>query len=302
MIGAQPQKVDHMADENELWKYPIWDKRPRPQRIGLALGGGVARGIAHIGVLQVLEEHAIKLSYIAGTSAGALVGCLCAAGIPAGQIYELAYKLRWNMLGSAPVQLTWSALSAISMPLGILGLDRLPRWLDEILGTDVAFAQLAVPFAALATDISTGETIVMNEGSVGLAVRASCSVPGIFTPVRREGRLLVDGGASNNLPVSVVQQMGADYVIGVDLLPFSDDGPVEPRNILEVSMTSLFTLIRTAQRDMPLADCLIQPAIGKFSLSDLTAVEGLVAAGRAAAEAKVPQLLRDLGRATLGGE
>lgn len=286
-----------MAEQHELWQRSIWDARPRPRRIGLALGGGVARGMAHIGVLQVLEAQGIRPSYIAGTSAGALVGGLYAAGLDAEQIYQLARKLRWNMLGSAPVQLTWSALSAMTMPLGILGLDRLPRWLDEILGIEVAFAQLDIPFAALATDITTGETIVMNEGELGLAIRASCSVPGIFTPVRREGRLLVDGGASNNLPVSVVQQMGSDYVIGVDLLPFGDEGAVEPRNILEVSMTALYTLIRTTQRDMPLADCLIQPAIGKFSLSDLTAVEGLVAAGRAAAEEKLPQLWRDLGRA-----
>ena len=287
-----------MAESTELWERPVWDQRPRPQRIGLALGGGMARGMAHIGVLQVLEEHGIRPSYIAGTSAGALVGGLYAAGLDADQIYQLARKLRWNMLGSAPVQLTWSALSAMSMPLGILGLDRLPRWLDEVLGLDVDFAQLRTPFAALATDITTGEMVVMNEGALAIAIRASCSVPGIFTPVRRGGRLLVDGGASNNLPVSVVKQMGADYIIGVDLLPFSDEGPIEPRNILEVSMTALFTLIRTAQRDMPLADCLIQPAIAHFSLSDLTAVEELVAAGRGATEANLPRLLADLGRPT----
>lgn len=285
-----------MREDPALWRHPVWDQRPCPQQIGLALGGGVARGMAHIGVLQVLEEHAIRPSYIAGTSAGALVGGLYAAGLDPYQIHELARTLRWSMLSSVPVHITWSALNSLSMPLGILGLDRLPRWVNEMLGTEMTFAQLKIPFAALATDITTGETIVMNDGALGLAIRASCSVPGIFTPVRRGGRLLVDGGTSNNLPVSVVKAMGADYVIGVDLLPFDEEEPVEPRNILEVSITALYTLIRTAQHDMLLADCLIQPVISKFSLSDLTAVEGLVAAGRAAAEAKLPQLLDDLGR------
>jgi len=283
-----------MREDPELWRHPVWDKRPSPRQIGLALGGGVARGMAHIGVLQVLEEHAIRPSYIAGTSAGALVGGLYAAGLDPYQIHELARTLRWSMLSNAPVHLTWSALNSLAMPLGILGLDRLPRWINDVLGAEMTFDQLKIPFAALATDVTTGETIVMNDGALGFAIRASCSVPGIFTPVRRGGRLLVDGGTSNNLPVSVVETMGADYVIGVDLLPFDGAGPIEPRNILEVSITALYTLIRTAQRDAPLADCLIQPAVAQFSLSDLTAVEGLVAAGRAAAEAKLPHLLDDL--------
>lgn len=285
-----------MSEDAELWRHPVWDKRPSPQQIGLALGGGVARGMAHIGVLQVLEECAVRPSYIAGTSAGALVGGLYAAGLDPYQIHELARTLRWSMLSNAPLHITWSALNSLAMPLGILGLDRLPRWIDDVLGIEMTFDQLKIPFAALATDVTTGETIVMNDGALGFAIRASCSVPGLFTPIRRGGRLLVDGGTSNNLPVSVVEAMGADYVIGVDLLPFDEAGPSEPRNILDVSMTALYTLIRTAQRDTPLADCLIQPAISQFSLSDLSAVEGLVAAGRAAAEAKLPALLRDLGR------
>lgn len=274
----------------------VWEKPPRPDRIGLALGGGVARGIAHIGVLSVLEEHAIRPSYIAGTSVGALVGGLYAAGLSGAQLHELARKLKWSMFSSVPVNLTWAALTAITMPLGIFGLDRMIDWIIAALNGDVTFDDLPIPFAAVATDVTSGETIVMNTGPIAPAIRASCSVPGIFTPVRRDDRLLVDGGASNNLPISVVEEMGADYVIAVDLLPFVDDAPIEPKNILEVSMTSLYTLIRAAQRDIPLADCLIQPAVGRMSLSDLSAVDALIAAGRAATSRMIPQILHDLGR------
>lgn len=291
-----------MAASNEPMIAPaatqrlIWEKRPRPQRIGLALGGGVARGIAHIGVLQVLEEHKIQLGYVAGSSVGALVGGLYAAGLSGAQLHALARTLKWTMFSSMPVNLTWSALTAMTMPLGIFGLDRMVDWIGTVIGGDLRFDELPIPFAAVATDVTSGETIVMNDGPIALAMRTSCSVPGIFTPVRRDGRLLVDGGASNNLPVSVVQEMGADYIIAVDLLPFSDDTPVEPQNILEVSITSLYTLIRAAQRDTPLADCVIQPAVGRQSLSDLSAVEPLVRAGRTAALHMLPQILRDLGR------
>ncbi len=273
----------------------VWEKPPRPKRIGLALGGGVARGLAHIGVLEVLEAHGIEPSYIAGTSVGALVGGIHAAGLSGAQIHELARALKWSMFSSVPVNLTWSALTAITMPLGIFGLDRMADWIVQALGGDVAFDDLPIPFAAVATDVTSGETIVMNDGPIAPAIRASCSVPGIFTPVRRGARLLVDGGASNNLPISIVQAMGADYVIAVDLLPFIDDVALEPQNILEVSMTSLYTLIRAAQRDMPLADCLIQPAVGRMSLSDLSAVDALIGAGQAAALQRIPELLRDLG-------
>jgi NTE family protein len=139
---------------------------------------------------------------------------------------------------------------------------------------------------------------MLNDGPIAPAIRASCSVPGIFTPVRRNGRLLVDGGASNNLPVSAVQQMGADYVIAVDLLPSVISPTAEPKNIVEVSITSLYALIRAAQVDMPLAHCVIQPNVGHIGLSDLAAVEELINAGYEATMQRMPEILAALGRAT----
>ncbi|MEZ4728014.1 MAG: patatin-like phospholipase family protein [Caldilineaceae bacterium] len=284
-----------MSTINERNHRLIWEKPPRPQRLGLVLGGGVARGIAHIGVLQALEEHKLRPHYIVGASAGALVGGLYAAGISPAQLKTLAYRLRWRDISNLPMNISWSSLIALTVPLGILDLDRLSDWICKVVGQDLHFAQLPIPFAAIATDIVTGESIMLNDGPIATAIRASCSVPGIFTPVRRHGRLLVDGGASNNLPIAAVQQMGADYVLAVDLLPTITQPVEEPKNILEVSITSLYTLIRATQVDLPLADRVIQPQVGQMSLSDLTAVDALMTAGYEATLALLPSILDDLG-------
>ncbi|MDQ3248095.1 MAG: patatin-like phospholipase family protein [Chloroflexota bacterium] len=273
----------------------IWERRPRPQTIGLALGGGAARGIAHVGVLEVLEEHNIRPDYIAGASAGAVAGGLYAAGISARRMHELVRTLKWRSVSGIRLpSFNLARLSAVTLPLGLLTLDRLIDWLDQIVGSAVDFDQLQTPFAAVATDIVTGEMIVMNEGPIAPAIRASCSVPGVFTPVRRNDRLLVDGGAVNNLPVSVVRQMGADYVIAVDLLRITGETPIEPKSLLEVTLTALYLLIRATQNEAPLADRTITPAIAHISLADLGKAEALIQAGRAAAEAVVPLIKQDL--------
>jgi NTE family protein len=174
----------------------------------------------------------------------------------------------------------------------------LNKWIRKALGADPHFHELQIPFAAIATDIATGQSIMLNDGPIAPAIRASCSVPGIFTPVRRNGRLLVDGGASNNLPVSAVQQMGADYVIAVDLLPSVISPAAEPTNILEVTITSLYALIRSAQVDMPLAHCVIQPDVGHISLSELGAADELITAGYEATLQRMPEIVAALGRTT----
>lgn len=275
----------------------VWEKQPIPQRVGLALGGGAARGLAHIGVLEVLEEYRIPIHCIAGTSAGALVGGLCAAGVSATRMRTLAENLNWRTISSLSrpsLHLNARTASVMGLPLGILDLDRLIGWIEQVLGGSLTFDDLSIPFAAIATDIVSGEMIVMNQGPIAPAIRASCSVPGVFTPCRREHRLLVDGGTVNNLPVAVVRQMGADYVISVDLLPAPQEQTREPRNMLEVAMVALYTLIRASQMERPMADCTIAPAIAHIGLADLGAGQELMAAGRAAAEALMPTILQDL--------
>lgn len=281
----------------------VWDNRPCPQRIGLALGGGASRGLAHIGVLEVLEENGVPVDCIAGASAGALVGGLYAAGITATRLRQLGYGLKWRDISKFTLpainlaSLNWGSLNpAIEFPLGLLDLDPLADWIDQVLGMSIRFDQLNIPFAAVATDITTSEMVVMNKGEIAKAIRASCSVPGVFTPCRRNGRLLVDGGAVNNLPVSVVRQMGADYVISVDLIGTEGIVQREPQNLIELSMTALYALIRASQSEAPMANRNIAPAIAHISLADMGSREELLAAGRAAAEAMIPEILSDLGR------
>lgn len=286
-----------MNSSNDLSQRLLWEKPPRPQHIGLVLGGGAARGMAHIGVLAALEAHAVRPDFIVGASAGALVGGLYAAGLSTARMRTLARQIKWWDISRLPMNVSWSTLAALTAPLGILELDRLNEWIRKVLDADPHFHELQIPFAAIATDIATGQSIMLNDGPIAPAIRASCSVPGIFTPVRRNGRLLVDGGASNNLPVSAVQQMGADYVIAVDLLSAVISPTPEPKTIVEITITALYALIRAAQVDIPLAHCVIQPNIGHIGLADLAAVEELIAAGYQATIQRMPEILAALGRA-----
>jgi NTE family protein len=275
----------------------VWDNPPRPKRIGLVLGGGAARGVAHVGVLQTLEENGIYPAVIAGTSVGSLVGGLYAAGVSSRRLAALVEDLKWLDLVTVRLPtVNWTDL-ARTIPMGLVDLDKMIEWIDQVLGGPVDIQQLNLPFAAIATDVLTGEVVVMNEGPLAEAVRASCSVPGVFTPYHRNGRLLVDGVVVNNLPVSVAQNLGADYVIAVDLLPLIGDAQAEPRNVVELSMTALFMLARATQIEQDLADLLIAPAIKHINLADLNASEALLAAGRRATEAVLPQI-----QAALEGE
>ncbi len=290
-----------------------WEKQPVPGTIGLALGGGAARGLAHIGVLQALEENGIFPDYIVGTSVGALIGGLYAAGISATRMAHLAATTRWRNLLSVNIpSVTFSNLSFaggnipfLENATGFFDLDKLSEWIESVLGGQVTFEQLNIPFAAVTTDLVTGEPLLINTGPVAPAIRISCSVPGIFTPVRRNGRQYVDGGVSLNLPVAAVREMGADYIIAVDLLPsggatvFSRtlDMEYEPRHIVDVAMHALYALIRVTQRDVNPADCVITPAVGHLSFTNLGVREELIARGRAATEEMLPRLLYDLGRA-----
>jgi NTE family protein len=180
------------------------------RKIGYALGGGAARGLSHIGVLKVLEEHSIFPDIVAGTSMGALVGALYAGGINVTDIEQFALRLDWKRL---------MFLADMTLPIsGLIGGKRVISLLKSIIG-DLTFSQLKYEFACVATDIKTGEQVVLREGSLIEAVRASISLPGIFTPVRIKGRYLVDGGLINEVPVSVCREMGAEYVIGVNVIP-----------------------------------------------------------------------------------
>ena len=177
----------------------------RTRRVGIALGGGSIHGIAHLGVLKAFAEKGLKFQFIAGTSAGAIVGVLAAAQLPLGQIELIARRIEWPGM----LNLSWSGK-------GLMQNANLRSSIDTALGGR-RLEQLPLPFGAIATNVATGERVIIRNGPAGAAVGASCSIPVIFEPVKIDGRDLVDGGLTEPVPVIAVREMGAEVVIGVDV-------------------------------------------------------------------------------------
>jgi NTE family protein len=253
-------------------------------RIGLALSGGAARGYAHLGVLQVLEENEIVPDYIAGTSVGSIVGALLAGGYPVKRIIEVAEGLKWQKL----VAPTLSGL-------GLVTAKKLETFVNELLG-EVDFSDLDIPFRAVATDLAAATEVVFSEGPVARAVRASCSVPGIFEPLVEDPRALVDGGVMNNLPSALLREMGADRVIAVDLNAQRADTGM-PVNLIDVTFRSFAMLLnRTSVEGRDDADVVIQPDLNEFSYHDLSHAEEMIERGRTAAEDALPAIKKLLTR------
>lgn len=236
------------------------------KKIGLALGGGAVLGAAHVGVLKAIEELGIKISYIAGTSIGAFVGAFYAFGKTPDEIEEIALKL------------TWMDISGISLfKNGLLSNEKLGNLISEHLG-DEKIENAKIPLAMIATDISTGKKLVLKKGEVARGVMASTCLPGIFIPVEMDDVVLVDGGIVENVPIDTIKEMGADYIIGVDLN--AKNKYEKPNNILDVIMNSFhFTLKAAAQYQTQNADLLIKPDLSKFSRADTTQVKNLIEQG-----------------------
>jgi len=246
------------------------------KRVGLALGGGGARGMAHVGVIRVLEREGIPIDCLAGTSAGALVGAAYAAGIQGQELLEMALRIRWRDI-ARPV---WPRQ-------GFFSFERLESYLIRLVG-DLSFAQLKLPYASVTMDLATGQQVVLNEGRLAPAVRASCSVPGLVTPVEIDGRHLVDGGVVNNLPISVVRELGADVVIAVGL--GSPPGKI-PRGPLQIAVAALDYLLIYAADDPATADVHLPiPVWGLGSLVRTSRRHRLVSLGQQAAEAALPSI------------
>jgi len=180
------------------------------RKIGLALGSGAARGFAHIGVLKVLDEEKIPIDFIAGTSIGALIGVIYASGIRAKEIEEIVLNLDRKK--------TTSFFTPTIPYSGLVEGKRITEFIKSIIGTP-NIEDLKIPFAAIATDVMSGREVVITKGSTVEAVRASISIPGIFTPCKYNESFLVDGGLVNPLPVNCVRDMGADFIIAVNVLP-----------------------------------------------------------------------------------
>lgn len=250
--------------------------------VGLALSGGAARGIAHVGVMRALTENNIPIDFIAGTSAGSLVGGAWASGMPLDQIEDLGRKMRWRDVGRATIS-----------RLGVQSNDRLEQYLRDRLPLQ-RFEDLPVPFAAVATELKTGAAVVMREkGDVPFAIRASCAIPGWYVPVIDEnGRQLVDGGLVAVIPVSVARSFGADIVIAVDVNAAGASFLGSTSSVIGVVLQSMMVVQKTASHyQLSMADFVIRPQIGHIRWDEMGRAEELIAAGYQAGLEAVPGIL-----------
>lgn len=251
---------------------------PRPPKIGIALGGGFARGLAHIGVLKVLEEENIPVDFIAGTSVGSVIGAAYASGISAKELEEVASLVRFKDFS----RWTFSRF-------GLFSNDKMSIFLRKILRCKT-FEELKIPLAIAATDIITGEAAVFTKGDLVDPVRASCAYPGMFQPVKVDGRLMVDGLLAHAVPATPLREMGADRVISVYLAAHWVK-PGGPRHVFDV-IGQCFSI---AQERMcgpwkAASDVILEPAIGEFAYDDFVRSKDLIKCGEVAARAAMEQI------------
>ena len=254
------------------------------KKVGLALGSGAARGLAHIGVLRVLEREGIPVDMITGTSIGAIVGALYAQGKKADEILEIARDFGTHRL---------SYLVDISLPrTGLIKGKKLDDKLAQLYAGE-EFKDLKLPFKCMATDIDTGKVVIMDKGLVWTAVRASISLPVILAVMKRENKYLVDGGLVDPVPVDLVRGMGADIVIAVNVMPETRNKSESEPGIFEV-VTQTISIMNShlIKESMEGADIVIVPDVGRFKLSDFHKVDECVEAGEEAADNAVPGIRR----------
>ncbi|PSH03630.1 MAG: esterase [Acidobacteria bacterium] len=253
------------------------------RRLGVALGGGFARGMAHIGVLKVLEEEKIPIAAIAGTSSGAIVGAGFCSGMSAEEIAELGRYLRFKDVAR------WTLERG-----GFCSNDRLGELLTRACPCK-NFSELRIPLAVVATELISGQPAVFREGSISDAVRASCAYPGMFTPMQINGVLHVDGMLSYEVPTTPLRQMGVDCVLGVHLQS-RWNRPRAPRHFFDV-IGQCFAI---AQTRMSLqwvqdADLLLEPDVGGFAFDDFARISELISIGENSMRAVLPALKQVLG-------
>jgi NTE family protein len=251
---------------------------PSRPKVGVALGGGFARGLAHIGVLKVLEEEQIPIDFLAGTSVGSVIGAGYASGVCARELEEIAALVRFKDFS----RWTFSRF-------GLFSNDKMAIFLSKTLRAKT-FEELKIPLAVAATDIITGEPAVFTSGDLVDPVRASCAYPGMFLPVNINGRLLVDGLLGHAVPARPLRDMGAERVISVHLAAHWVK-PKGPKHVFDV-IGQCFSI---AQDKMcgpwrAASDVVLEPAIGEFGYDDFARALDLVRAGEVAARAALPQI------------
>ncbi len=246
-------------------------------KVGLALGGGFARGIAHIGVLRVLEENEIPIDFIAGTSVGALIAATYASGTSLEEMERQGAATHFRDFGR------WT-LSR----MGMASNEPLENFLHKFTPAEF-FSQMKIPLSIVATNLISGASVHFTDGEIAPALRASCAYPGLFLPVEYRGQIFVDGFLTETVPAEAARDMGADIVIGVHLEP----GLLKtaPRNTIEVISRS-FSIIQTAASQLwhSDVDVLIEPEVHHILWDEFVKTPQLVAAGETATRAAIPKI------------
>ncbi|MGE5649949.1 MAG: patatin-like phospholipase family protein [Bacillota bacterium] len=260
-------------------------KPARPVKIGLALGGGAARGFAHIGVIKALEAQGIVPDIVVGTSAGSVVGALYAAGNNGFALHKLALEMDEATISD------WS-LPFFSKATGVLKGEALQNYVNRAVN-QVPLEKLKIPFGAVATDLNSGAPILFRRGNTGAAVRASSAVPSVFQPVRIGDHSYVDGGLVSPVPVRFAREMGADFVIAVNISAQPDAQPAS--SSLEVLLQTFAIMGQSINHyELKEADVVIQPRLGTMKGNDFPGRNTAILAGEQAATAAMAELKQKL--------
>lgn len=282
--GAGPSPASPAATRPPVPPATAAAEAPRA-RVGLALGGGAARGFAHVGVIRALEQAGIVPDVIAGTSAGAVVGALYAAGYSSADLLRIAG------------QLEQSSVRDLTLPdRGFIRGERLQAFINRAV-QDRPIERLRIRFAAVATDLATGEAVTFRSGDTGLAVRASSAVPGVFQPVTVAGRTLVDGGLTHPVPVAAARALGAEVVIAVDISRPPEAGRFG--DSIDVILQTFSIMGRAiAAQALREADVVIRPPIGAVGSTDFDSRQYSIAEGERATRALLPEIRRRIDAAS----
>jgi NTE family protein len=235
--------------------------------LGIALSGGTAKSVTHVGVLKAISEAQVPVSYIVGTSGGSMVGTMFATGMPISTLEGIATTMSWRKLVS--IKLT---------RLGFISSERIEDFMRDTIG-DLDFDDLTIPCGVVAADLQTGEKRVFSSGPVARAVRASCSIPQIYLPVEIDGHYYVDGGLAEYLPAESLHEMGCDFVVGVNLAPH-EDVYRRPHHILQliIQLTGLMARKNLAA-SLQHADVVVHPNIDRFSAFDFDNAAEMIQVG-----------------------
>ncbi|MBE9609881.1 patatin-like phospholipase family protein [Chitinilyticum piscinae] len=260
---------------------PATVPQPKKIRIGLALGGGAAKGFAHIGVIKMLEANGIKVDVVTGTSAGSVVGALYASGINGFELQEKAFALDESQIRDV------SLLSG-----GLVKGQKLQDYVNTLVKNQT-MEKFPKPFAAVATNLDTGERMVFGSGNTGQAVRASSSIPGVFEPVTIAGKRYIDGGVVSPVPVDAARQLGADLVIAVDISSKAANG--KPNSMVgNVNQAIIIMGQKLGEQEMTRADLVVRPKVGKIGAADFDQKNVAILEGEKAMLALMPELKRKL--------